>query len=126
MVVLVELKTLKQKKNKKCLCCQISALSKKHTPTHKCQSIPDLGRVDDIITKLESGNFESVRYGCKVEIDGILEFKSGVINEFSNFGGTLKYDLTQIPNFDGNSNDTKKIIIVESSTLYCIGISIFI
>lgn len=117
------------KKNKKCLCCQVSKLSKSkktnnNPPTHECQPIPDPERVDDIITKLESGGFESVRYGCKVIIEGNLEdFESEIIEEFSQFSGTLEYDLPQRPNFDGNPGD-KKIIIVNSSNLYCIGISI--
>ena len=113
---------------KKCLCCQVSMLTKdkrpNNRPPHECQSIKDLGRVDDIITTLESGEFESVRYGCKVEISEELIFTSGVIENFSNFEGTLKYDLPKRPDFDGNDDDTKKIIIVDSSTLYCIGILI--
>lgn len=123
------------KKLKKCLCCQISSLSKTkkqiiHLPTHECQSIPDPGRVDDIITKLGSDDFESVRYSCKVEItnNNKLEITSKFIEEFETFEEdfkiTLIYDLPEKPEFNDQTETMKKIIIVDSSTLYCIGISI--
>ena len=88
---------------KRCLCCQVSTSSKQKKTNNTlnnngCQSISDFGRVDDIIIKLEDKKFESVRYGCKVEIYDPLEFKPEVINSFETFNGKLEYVLKENQN----------------------------